>query len=302
MSAESRRRFLTTAALGMTGAASTAATPPQEPATSAGGQRLPLRIGHRAASMKMVGNFDVFKLARRIPGLDGVELQIAHGQPNLRDFDAVRRYKLEAHRWGMKIPSLAGVWDRGVSIRHSPVAGINLLQSIRAAEMLGASVILVAFFRDNAPDMNDEASYGPVVELLRGAAPRAAEAGVVMGLENSLSPADNKKLADLVAHPSVKIYCDMYNFSYYGHAGTLVSGIKLLGNDRICQVHVKNGKRLIEEPDQIKDWQALFAALNEIGYEGWYVFESQHSGNAQLISSTTKNIEYMRKVCRMPEA
>ena len=252
--------------------------------------------------MKMVGNFDVFKLARQIPGLDGVELQIAHGQPNLRDFDAVRRYKREAHRWGMKIPSLAGVWDRGVSIRHSPVAGINLLQSIRAAEMLGASVILVAFFRDNAPDMNDEASYGPVVELLRGAAPRAAEAGVVMGLENSLSPADNKKLADLVAHPSVKIYCDMYNFSYYGHADQIVSGIKLLGNDRICQVHVKNGKRLIEEPGQIKDWQALFAALNEIGYEGWYVFESQHSGNAQLISSTTKNIEYMHRVCRMPEA
>ena len=252
--------------------------------------------------MKMVGNFDVFKLARQIPGLDGVELQITHGQPNLRDFDAVRRYKREAHRWGMKIPSLAGVWDRGVSIRHSPVAGINLLQSIRAAEMLGASVILVAFFRDNAPDMNDEASYGPVVELLRAAAPRAAEAGVVMGLENSLSPAENKKLADLIAHPSVKIYCDMYNFSYYGHADQLVSGIKLLGNDRICQVHVKNGKRLIEETDQIKDWQALFAALNEIGYEGWYVFESQHSGNAQLISSTTKNVEYMRKVCRMPEA
>lgn len=264
-------------------------------------QRLPLKIAHRAASMKMVGNFDVFKLARKIPGLFGVELQVAGGEPNLRDWEAVRRYKAEAHRWGMIIPSLAGIWDSGVSIGRSPAAGINLLQSVRAAELLGAGVILVAFFRQNAPDMNDESSYGPVVELLQKAAPYAAQAGVTLGLENSLSPADNQKLVDLIDRPQVKVYYDIHNVARYGYGDEAIPGIKLLGKERLCQIHVKNGDRLIEAPGPV-DWRAAFQALNEIGYEGWYVFESQHSGQAQLIESTTRNIEFLNAVCRMPFA
>ena len=66
---------------------------------------IPLKIGHRAASMKMVGNFDVFKMARQMPGLIGVELQVAAGKPNLHDLDAVRQYKRQANLWGMMIPS-----------------------------------------------------------------------------------------------------------------------------------------------------------------------------------------------------
>ena len=261
-------------------------------------QRVPLKIGHRAASMKMVGDFEVFRVARQIPGLDGVELQIARGEPNLWDLDAVRRYKKEAHRWGLQIPSLAGVWGPGVSIRTSPVAGIQLMKAIRAAELLGSHVILVAFFRDNAPNMGQESSFGPVVQLLREAAPIARDAGVVLGLENSLSPADNVKLIDVIAEENVRVYYDLFNMDYYGHKGLAVPGVKLLGKERICQIHVKNEERLIEEPGPI-DWRAAFAACNEIGYEGWYVFESRHSGKEQLISATTKNIEFLRSQVRM---
>ncbi len=264
-------------------------------------QRVPLKVGHRAASMKMVGNFDVFKMARQIPGLLGVELQVTAGNPNLRDWDAVRRYKREASRWGVMIPSLAGLWDRGVSIRNSPAAGVNLLQAIRLAEFLGAGVILAAFFRDNAPDMNDESSYGPVVQLLRAAAPTAADAGVIIGLENSLSPADNKKLADLVNHPSVKIYYDLFNMAFYGHAAEVIPGVALLGKERICQVHAKNGEKLLSEPGPV-DWPKALEALNKIGYDGWYVLETKHSSPEQVVEATRTNIEFLRSHCRMPVA
>ena len=261
--------------------------------------RIPLKIGHRAASMKMVGDFGIFRLASRIPGLMGVELQVAAGNPNLWDLDAVRRYKREAHRWGMQIPSLAGVWSRGVSIKDSPAAGIELLKSIRAAELIGAHVILVAFFRDRAPDMSDEASYGPVVNLLRAAAAPARDAGVVLGLENSLSPADNKKLVDVVAEDNVKVYYDLHNVEYYGHKGLAVPGIRSLGKKRICQVHVKNRERLIEEPGPV-DWKAAFDQFNAIAYDGWYIFESRHTGPEQLVQSTIRNVEFLRAHCRMP--
>ena len=255
--------------------------------------RPPLKIGHRAASMKMVGNFDVFRLASRIDGLMGVELQITGGEPNLWNLDVVRRYKREAHRWGMRIPSLAGVWRRGVSIKDSPVAGIQIMHAIRAAELIGAHIVLVAFFRDRTPDMNDEDSYGPVVDLLRAAAKPARDAGVVLGLENSLSPAHNMQLVDLVAEENVKVYYDVHNMAFYGHRAEAVPGIKLLGKERICQVHVKNDARLIAEPGPI-DWKAALDAFREIGYDGWYVFESRHSGTEQLIASTRQNIAFLR--------
>ncbi len=138
-----------------------------------------------------------------------------------------------------------------------------------------------------------------LVEMLRRAAPCAADAGVMLGLENSLSPADNRKLVDQVDHPSVKVYYDPHNMARFGHAAEAVPGIKLLGRDRICQVHVKNGERLIEEPGLV-DWRTALQALNEIGYGGWYVFESDHTDHAQVVEATAKNIAFLRRNCEMP--
>jgi L-ribulose-5-phosphate 3-epimerase len=255
---------------------------------------LPLRIGHREASMKKVGNPDLFRLASEIPGLLGVEPQVVSGDWRLWEKENLLRYKREANRWGVQIPSLSGIWPRGASILKTDTAPEHIRRSIRAAEFLGSSVILVAFFRENCPDMSKESSYGPVVEMLKKVAPEAADAGVVLGLENSLNPAGNVQLIDLVGHPAVKIYYDLHNCEFYGHAGQAVPGIKLMGRNRIGQVHVKNEAKLIEEPGKI-DWGAALDALKAIGYDGWYVFESQHSSDKQCIEATVKNIAFLRR-------
>jgi sugar phosphate isomerase/epimerase len=265
---------------------------------TASGQQIPLKIGIRAASMRMVGDINVVKTAASIPGIMGVELQTTTGRVNLRDWDAVRRYKQEADRWAMHIPSLAGVWDRGVNIRNA-AAGESLVRTIRAAEMLGSGVILLAFFKQNAPDMTREESYGPVVDLLQKTANVAANAGVVMGLENSLSPADNVKLIDLVDHSSVRVYYDLHNMAHYGHQAQAIPGVKLLGKQRICMVHVKNGSRLLREPGPI-DWIAAFRELNDIGYDGWYIYETSHDSTADCIDDTSKNNLFLQQHVRMP--
>jgi sugar phosphate isomerase/epimerase len=266
--------------------------------TSEHTRRVPLKLGIRAASMKMVGDFDVIRTAAGIPGIEGVELQTTSGKLNLRDWDVVRRYKKEADRWGIRIPSLAGVWDRGVNIQ-SPAASDSLRQTIRAAEMLGSSVILLAFFKQNAPDMNESVSYEPVVALLQKTARDAANAGVVMGLENSLSPGDNKKLVDLVDHPAVGVYYDPHNMAHYGHADQAVPGIRLLGKSRLAMVHVKNGNSLIEQPGPI-DWPAAFQQFNEIQYDGWYIYETAHESTADCIEDTKKNNSFLRSHILMP--
>jgi len=261
-------------------------------------QRLPLKVGIRAATMQMVGELDVIKVAASIPGIMGVELQTTAGEYNLRDWDSVLRYKREAYRWAMHIPSIAGVWDPGINIR-SELAIDNLLKSIRAAELLGASVVLVAFFRQDAPDMSRDESYGPIVALLRRAAMHASDAGVTLGLENSLSPADNKTLVDLIDHPAVRIYYDVWNMAYYGHQAEAIPGIKLLGKERICMVHVKNGRRLLEEPGPI-DWAEAFRQFNAIGYDGWYIYETTHDDLADCIADTQRNNAFLRRHVRMP--
>lgn len=281
-----RREFLQAAALAsISGALTRAAN---------GADSEPLKIGIRAASMKMAGTPDVFQMAATIPGIRGVELQATAGKPSLRDLDTVRLYKKEADRCGMKIPSLAGVWDRGVKI-HSPGAADSLIASVRAAEMLEAGVILTAFFRSDAPDMADESSYGPIVATLQKVANSAADAGVVIGLENSLSPADNKKLIDLVDRSAVGVYYDLHNMDFYGHGDAAIPGIELLGNKRICMIHVKNGKDLIEAPGPI-DWPAAFRAFHRIDYNGWYVYETGHDSTADCIEDTKKNNQFLQRM------
>ena len=246
----------------------------------------------------MVGDNSVIQTAAGIPGIRGVELQVTAGRRNLRDWDVVRQYKRESNRWDIRIPSLAGIWDKGVNI-SSPNAVESLRLTIRAAEMLGSGVILAAFFKENAPDMSREESYGPVVGNLRKAAGAAADAGVVVGLENSLSPADNARLVDLVGHPAVGVYYDLHNMATFGHGPEAVPGVKLLGRERICAVHVKNGNKLIEEPGPI-DWPAAFAAFNEIGYDGWFTYETSHKTTAACLADTARNNAFLARHIHMP--
>ena len=79
----------------------------------------------------------------------------------------------------------------------------------------------------------------------------------------------------------------------------LYTGLTLLGKERICQVHVKNGEKLLCEPGPV-DWPKAFEILNGMQYEDWYVLETKHSDRQNVIEATTTNIEFMRKHCRMP--
>jgi len=254
----------------------------------------PLKIGHRQANMMKGPTLEVFELAKRIPGLSGVELQIFMKDYSLWDRQTAQAYLREAKRCGLEIPSVAGIWPQGRSLIQAEGRDECLRKSIEVAELMGAKVILVASFQKNCPVMSDERSYGPVVEALRKAAPAAANAGVTLGLENSLGAADNKKLIDLVGQKSVRVFWDLDNVEYYGHKGEAIGGLKMLGTGLICQVHCKNEDKLLEEPGRV-DWAAAFAELKRIGYSGWYVFETRHSSPEQCVEATKKNIAFLRR-------
>jgi sugar phosphate isomerase/epimerase len=159
--------------------------------------------------------------------------------------------------------------------------------------------MLVAFFGKNAPDMTDKESYGPVVSILKDAAPRAEEAGIILGLENSLSPKDNRDLVDKIDHPAVKVYYDLDNMYEFGHGDQAVAGIALLGPQRIAAVHLKNKGRVLADKWRI-DWVAALRSLNEMPYDGWLVFESQHKSHQQCKEMTRQNIAFIKEYFNPP--
>src|SRR5690349_4207135 len=105
-----RRRFLRTCSLGIAAAGAarlrTLGAGEQPPNTPA--PQLPLKLGIRAATMKMVGDIGVIQTAAAMSGIRGVELQVTAGDRNLRDWAVVREYKRESDRWDIRIPSIAG--------------------------------------------------------------------------------------------------------------------------------------------------------------------------------------------------
>lgn len=252
------------------------------------------RFGHRQANMTNKAGPEVFDLARSIPGLSGVELQVQFQKTTLWDRDTLQTYKRAAQNTGLQIPSLAGIWKPGGSLMQPDVAEDTIRKSIQAAEALGSKVILIAAFNKNCPNMEQEESYGPVVALLQKVAPMAATAGVTIGLETSLRPADDKKLIDLIHSPVVKVYYDADNVERFGHTGEAVPGYEVLGKSGLIQLHLKNENRLLEEPGRV-NWADALHAIRRIGYSGWFVFETSHSGPEQCIEATKKNIEFVRR-------
>jgi L-ribulose-5-phosphate 3-epimerase len=253
---------------------------------------IPLKFGHRQANMAHEPGPSVFELADRIQGLRGVELQVVWKGQDLGDRQTALSYKKMAHDWGVQIPSIAGIWAPGQTIFQAEVAPRVLERAVRAADLLGASVILVALFDKNCPRIDDFSSYAGPVALLQQVAPMASDAGIVLGLETSLSPADDKKFVEMIGHPAVQIYYDATN-KELAFPGQSIPGIDLLA-PHLAQVHLKNETRLLSDHARV-NWAQAVETLSRLRYQGWYVFETEHSGPEQCVAATEQNIAFVRR-------
>ena len=50
----------------------------------------------------------------------------------------------------------------------------------------------------------------------------------------------------------------------------------------------------MEQPGPV-DWAAAVKNLSKIRYSGWFVFETSHTGPAQCIEATEKNIAFVKR-------
>jgi len=281
-----RREFVRSAAVGaaqaaVLGGASWRALAAQE--------RPPVRVGMCDWSLGRTADVGAIAVAKEI-GLDGVEVSVGYPGDGLRMRQPALQaeYLAAARDAGLALPSVAlGVLNE-VPLKSEPVAGVWLADAIQVAHALGAHTILIAFFGRGTLDMANDEDVQRTVTVLKDLAPRAAEAGVTLGLENTLSAEDNLRLLEMVGADAVRVYYDFKNSANAGRDPA--AEIRRLGS-AICQVHAKNDDRMLRDRTNV-DFAACAEALREVGYSGWVVLET--SSPTDLVADTKANLEYVR--------
>jgi L-ribulose-5-phosphate 3-epimerase len=274
-----RRRFLahTTAAL----AGTTLLTPVQ--AAAAATAEAKIRIGTC-----------VIDKARQA-GLEGVEVGVGDAAEHLAIADPkVRaRYKEQMQQTGLSICSLMMGLFNSYPLASDPRAPAWIEQSIDAAHDLGARVILLAFFGNgdllDANGRVKEADMDAAVERIKAAAPRAKDAGVILGIENYLNGEQNARILDRIHQESVQLYFDVYNTGTTKHHNVPADVRRLQG--RIAQFHFKNGDKYLDA--EKAKFEPIAAAIKETGYKGWIVLETS-SPSQNAVADAKRNGDYVR--------
>ena len=130
-----------------------------------------------------------------------------------------------------------------------------------------------------------------VGDVLRELGPQAQKAGVILGLEDTISARDNVRIMERSKSPAVLTYYDVGNSHQNGF--NVVEEIRWLGRDRICEVHLKDNPNYLGEGKI--DFVAVLDALGAIGYSGWAQLETS-SPTKNVEADMSRNLAFIRKL------
>ena len=249
-------------------------------------------IGACDWSIGPAGDIKAFEVAKQI-GLDGIQVSLntASGHDHLRKPELQQLIKNAARQSGVQIGGLAIGLLNQIPYKSDPRAELWVQDSVDVAKNLGVKNILLAFFSKN--DLkNDPQCTQVVIERLKTVAPKAEKAGVVFGIESWLSAAEHIAILDAVGSPAVKIYYDVCNSLDMGY--DIFKEIRTLGNDRICEIHLKENGYLLGQGKV--NLPSVRQALNDIGYTGWLQIEGAVPKGESMLESYIKNNKTVRSL------
>lgn len=200
---------------------------------------------------------------------DGVELHV-HDPLAL---DSIRAVRQQLTVLGLEA-TVAGL------VRPSVPFEQHVRELVDACALLDAHVLCASF-----PCVGDVAG----VTMLAGAAAYAAEHGVTLALggrddsagSSALTLAETCRLVDAVGDPNLGV---LYN-TYQAHvAESSISSAILSTGDRLRHVQIAENDDAIPGSGQV-GWSETFAALDAIGYDGWYVIDARHDERVDAIAA-----------------
>ncbi|MDX2152104.1 MAG: sugar phosphate isomerase/epimerase family protein [Bryobacteraceae bacterium] len=250
------------------------------------------RIGAMDGTLRQRGKVEAVEAAKRA-GLDGVELNIGREPVNdrlaLDDADKQAQYLDAAKRHGVAIAGVVlDILHRNY-LKNDKLAERWIAEGIPIAQKLGATVLLLPMFGNGALNTEDEMNY--VADVLKNLAPAAEKARLTLGLENTISAADNVRIMERAGSPALKVYYDVGNSTNRGF--DILREIRWLGKDRICQMHLKDNPYYLGE-GRI-NFPAVIRAMKEIGYDRWANLETE-SPSKDAEADAGRNARYLRSL------
>jgi len=135
-----------------------------------------------------------------------------------------------------------------------------------------------------------------IVARLRAAGAQAEKAGVVIGVETALAAKDEVKLLEDIGSSGIRSYFNFANALQNGR--DLLTELRTLGRDRICQIHCTDEDGVWLEDNQRIDLPAVKRVLDEMGWRGWLVVERSRSAKnpRDVKGNFGANTRYLKKV------
>ncbi len=253
-----------------------------------------LQIGVTDWNLKKTGQLDAVALAKSI-GFDGVEVSLGRKPVDNKlplDNDEVQaRYLEEARKHGIH---LAGTCLDILHVNYLKNDNLGrkwVVDGIRITRQLQARVMLLPFFGKGALANRQEMDH--VGDVLRELAPEAEKAGVLLGLEDTISAEDNARILDRSRSKAVKVYYDVGNSTLAGY--NPVTEIPWLGRDRICQFHLKDNPHFLGEGKI--DFPGIMRQIASLKFSGFANLETvAPSGSVE--SDMLRNLKYVRGFIR----
>ncbi len=252
-----------------------------------------LRIGITDWNLKLSSKPEAVALAAEL-GFDGVQVSCGRKldndklpldnpelQAQYRKMAAENRIPIDGtcvdrlHENGLKSDKLAVRW---------------VSDSIRITKALETKVLLMPFFGKWALATREEMDY--TGDALRELGSEAEKAGVILGLEDTISAEDNVRIMERSRSKAVLVYYDVGNSTNAGF--DVVKEIRWLGKDRICQFHLKDNPNYLGEGSI--PFPAVMAAIREIGFAGYANLETDAHPKMDVGAEMKRNLEFIRKL------
>lgn len=280
MSSSTRRRFLKISA-----SAATAAT-------LFARRDKPLRIGITDWNLNLGADPAAVPLAKNL-SFDGVQIsfgrQLVNGKLPVDNPETLARYTALSRENSIPIDGTCvdRLHDNG--LKSDPLAPRWVSDSIRMTKQLGVEVLLLPFFGKWALETQTEKDN--TAAALRELAPEAEKAGVILGLENTISAEDNLRILEKVSSNNVLVYYDVGNSTKAGFDP--VREIRFLGKKNICQIHLKDNPNFLGEGSI--PFPQIIHAIREIGFTGFANLETDAHPET-LEADLRRNLIYIRNV------
>ncbi len=167
---------------------------------------------------------------------------------------------------------------------------------IRCAHIMGCDKVRV-FSGSRVADPSTV--YQTIADTLGDLSKLAEKERIYLLLENegSQNIATAAELADIMKLiPSKWVGYNWDPHNAYGKEKAYPEGYSLLPKERMLNLQIK-GKGVMPESPEKEDWRAIFAALNNDGYEGKVGLET-HLFDGTLITAAHKSMDEIMKIVR----